>query len=73
MDCIFGHDDEVMIEKGKNEQLLNGKITYSIACEAAKSLGKAVVEKGAKSFIGYTEKFTFVHFNQQNSNFNDKR
>ena len=44
-----------------NESLLNSKITYAVSCEAAGDLGKKIVEKGGKAFIGYEGPFGFVH------------
>lgn len=56
---IFGYKDEVLVEEKKDEDILNGKIVYTIACEAAKSLGWSAVGKGCLCFIGYKERFTF--------------
>mgnify|MGYP000297658056 CR=1 FL=1 len=58
---IFGHNDEIIIAKGQNEEILKGKIVYTIACHAAKSLGKECIKKGTKCFIGYKEKFMFYY------------
>ena len=49
---------EKMLGEG-DEEVLKGKIIYTIACDAAKSLGKSIVEKGGKCFIGYNRKFVF--------------
>jgi len=56
---ILGYKDEVLIEENKNEDILKEKIVYTIACEAAKSLGEKSVAKGCSCFIGYKEKFVF--------------
>jgi hypothetical protein len=55
---IYGYNDEKMLEGG-DEEALKEKIIYTIACDAAKSLGKSIVEKGGKCFIGYNRKFVF--------------
>lgn len=54
---IFGFKEEVLIEKDKNEELLKGKIIYSLSCDSARKLGKSIVEKGAEAFIGYKNAF----------------
>ena len=54
---IFGFKEEVLIEKDKNEELLNEKIVYSLSCDSARTLGKSAIEKGAKAFIGYKNAF----------------
>lgn len=58
---VMGHDNEPLVCLDKNELLLSKKITYALACSSAKELGKSAVAKGAKSFIGYTEDFIFLH------------
>jgi hypothetical protein len=55
---VYGYNDEKVIGEG-DEKVLRGKIIYTIACDAAKSFGKSVIEKGGKCFIGYNRKFTF--------------
>lgn len=59
--AIYGHKDEPLIVSGENEDLLKSKITYAIACDAAADVGKRIVEKGGDAFIGYENKFCFVH------------
>lgn len=57
---IAGQDNEILIEAKQNEVLLSEKIVYARSCEAAKSLGHRVVQKGALAFIGYKEKYFLV-------------
>ena len=59
-DSIRGHQNEVLIGLGTNEALLEGRITYSIACGAAKHLGPAAVKNGG-TYIGYIRDFRFYH------------
>ena len=56
-DKVCGFKDEVIIQKGKNEDLLKGKIVYSLSCSSASELGESAVLKGTKTFIGYQEPF----------------
>jgi len=50
---IAGHDNEILIEKNKNENLFRGKIIYARSCNAANKLGPSCVKKGTLVFIGY--------------------
>ena len=54
---ICGFKDEIIIQLNENDNLLKGKIIYSLSCSSAKSLGKNAVKKGAHAFIGYKEPF----------------
>jgi hypothetical protein len=56
--AIYGYNDEKIVEKG-DEEIFKQKIVYTIACDAAKSLGESIVKKGGECFIGYREKFEF--------------
>ena len=56
---IKGHKNEVIIEVGNNESLLNGRIVYARACEAGAELGKSCTEKNNGCFIGYSLPFVF--------------
>jgi len=58
---ICGHEDEPLIVSNENESLLNSKTTYAISCEAAADLGKRIVEKDGKAFIGYEGPFGFIY------------
>jgi len=57
---IYGNDDEVLIKSGLNEDLLNSKIVYAVACSCAAILGPSSVKKGCKAFIGYKRPFMFA-------------
>lgn len=56
---VAGHNNEVLVEVGVNEAVLSHAIVYARSCSCAKRLGPAVVAKGAKAFIGYSEDFVF--------------
>jgi len=55
--CICGFKDEMLIESKRNEELLKGRIVYSLSCSSAKVLGKDAIEKGTEAFIGYDNAF----------------
>ena len=55
---IYGHKDKPIVKLGENEELLKGKITYSVACNAAFKLGKSCICKNTY-FVGYENKFVF--------------
>jgi len=59
-DCIFGHDDKVLIKAGENHKFLQGKITYALSCSSGKKLGPEVVEDKNSTYIGYDNDFAFV-------------
>jgi hypothetical protein len=59
-DCMFGHNDQVLIKAGDNHRLLQGKITYALSCSSGKKLGPRVVEDRNSAYIGYDDDFAFV-------------
>ena len=72
-DKITGHNGQTLLKANMNESLLNDKIGYALSCSSAKKLGKCLVEKGTKSFIGYKEDFIFLHEKDKSSQpLNDK-
>ena len=58
--AVAGHDDEILVEAGDNEDVLNSKITYALSCRSGKKLGPKSIEKGAKGYIGYDDDFIFI-------------
>lgn len=54
---VAGHDNEILIKNGENEILLKNRITYAVACSAAKKLGEICAGENT-TFIGYDEYFT---------------
>ncbi len=58
--CIMGHNNEVLLAVGKNEQLLISKIIYSLSCRSGKKLGLKGVQIGASAYLGYDDDFIFV-------------
>lgn len=58
---ITGNQNEILLEKEKNEELMNGTIVYARSCFALVKLGEACVEKGgARGFVSYSLPFSFV-------------
>lgn len=57
-ECVFGHNDEKLIDAKSNGDLLKGKVTYAVSCNSAKRLGKACADKNT-AYIGYDESFVF--------------
>lgn len=57
---LAGHDDEILLRTGGNK-ILNGNIVYARSCDAATNVGKELIGKGAKAFIGYIRKFNLVY------------
>ena len=58
--AILGQDGQVIIEQGKSEPLLTGRIVYVRACQTAKTLGKSCIKRKTDAFIGYKEDFIFI-------------
>jgi len=57
--CITGHNEEPLIESGKNSYLLKDRVVYMRSCDSGKVLGPQLIKEGAKAFIGYKELFRF--------------
>lgn len=58
-DRIYGQNDKDLVIAGENEDLLENKIVYVVACDSSEELGPKCVENGATCYIGYKEKFLF--------------
>ena len=57
---ITGHNNEVLLAVGENEELLISKIVYALSCRSGKKLGYESVKKGALGYIGYDDDFIFI-------------
>jgi len=60
---ICGYDDEVLVEAGKNEELLSDTVVYARSCRAAEYLGRRCVQTGAVAFVGYNRDY-FLGYSQ---------
>lgn len=59
-DRVCGHDNEVLIQAGDNDDYLGGKITYALSCDSGKVLGEAVAKREHTAYIGYADEFIFA-------------
>ena len=57
---VTGHDNQVLVEAGKNEKILSDRITYALSCNSARVLGEKVAKNNGSAYIGYTDEFIFV-------------
>jgi len=58
-DLVCGHNNEVLIQAGKNDAALKGMVTYALSCSSAQVLGPAAIKAGATAYIGYNKDFIF--------------
>jgi hypothetical protein len=59
-DCVTGHDNEVLIQRNVNHDILKGKIVYALSCKSGKGLGESIKEYGNSAYIGYGDDFIFI-------------
>jgi len=70
---ICGHQEEVIIREGDNEELIKNRIIYSLSCSSALKLGKKVGDVKT-TFIGYVDEFALgMDINSQTAIYRDKR
>jgi len=60
-DCVTGQDQEPLVIKGQNTNILASRITYAISCDSAKGLGDEVGKYPSTAYIGYDRKFGFMY------------
>lgn len=60
-DSIMGFNNEPLITKDVNDQLLTGCIVYARSCDVAKGLGRSIIKKGTLAFIGYMKSYILGH------------
>jgi hypothetical protein len=58
--AVAGHNNEILVEVGDNENVLDSKIVYALSCKSGKKLGPQSIEKGANCYIGYDDDFVFI-------------
>lgn len=61
VDLVMGHNNQLLIKAGINEELLKSKIVYSRSCKSAKVLGPKSIQAGALSYTGYEDDFIFIY------------
>lgn len=57
-DAVGGHNNEILVKNGENEQLLKGRVTYAVSCDSAEKLGPACADENT-AYIGYRKNFVF--------------
>jgi hypothetical protein len=62
---ITGWKGEPILKAGVDDTLLEGKTIIALSCLAGKELGKTLVERGAKAFLGFRKPFSF-YFSSEN-------
>lgn len=60
-ETIFtGHWYNKIFESCVNDDKLKGRVVYLLSCLTAVTLGKTIVEKGGKAYLGYKVEFTWI-------------
>ena len=57
---VAGQNNKILVQAGKNHNLLKGSVVYSRSCKSACKLGPQAIIAGCKAYIGYNEDFVFV-------------
>ncbi|MFH1361592.1 MAG: hypothetical protein ABIH69_02940 [bacterium] len=59
-DHVTGHNDEILIKMDDNHEILEGRITYALACKSGKLLGQRISKNNGATYIGYSDDFIFI-------------
>jgi hypothetical protein len=59
VDCVTGHNCEILLKSGENDDLMKNRIVYALSCWALSGLGKECAKSGTDAFIGYFLPFMF--------------
>lgn len=65
---IFGQFNKVLLDEDSVDIDLSGAIIYARSCNSAVILGQALVDRGVKSFIGYSQEFAICQTTSKISN-----
>ncbi|KKU25504.1 MAG: hypothetical protein UX37_C0020G0004 [Microgenomates group bacterium GW2011_GWA2_46_16] len=57
---VTGYDNEPLVTKNDNPEILAGTVVFARACQSALELGEEAVKRGCKAYIGYNDDFVFV-------------
>ena len=60
-DFVCGDNDEIIVQKDRDEFLLKDKIVYALSCQSAKNLGPSCIKKGTTAYLGYDDDFIFLY------------
>ncbi|MCL4339451.1 hypothetical protein M1271_07265 [Patescibacteria group bacterium] len=59
-DCVTGHDNEVLVKKGENENVFKNTIVFARSCSSANGLGLSCSKNVNTTYIGYTGDYYFM-------------
>lgn len=59
-DRVGGYNNEVLVQSGRNESILSGRVVFARSCRSAVILGRSCVKRGVKVYLGYIDDFVFV-------------
>ena len=58
-EAVAGQDNDIILSVGNGTDLLKNRTIFVRACDAGVILGKEIMTKGAKGFVGYIQPFMF--------------
>ena len=61
---LAGYDNESILTSNENSSICSQSVVYIRSCSAAMVLGASLIKHGARSFIGYLNKFGFMRLVQ---------
>ncbi len=59
-DTYYGVNKEIILNQYTDSKYVENMVHYLIACNTAEKLGKVLINKGAKAFIGWDDTFKVV-------------
>jgi hypothetical protein len=59
-EVICGFKDEVLLDEITDPSIIRGQIIFARSCNAGELLGHILVDKGVKTFIGYSKSFSIA-------------
>ena len=59
-DVICGFNDDVLLDEAANSSVVKGLLIFARSCNAGEHLGQILVDKGVKTFIGYSKSFSIA-------------
>ena len=59
-DCVCGFDNEVLVKKNENEEILKDTVVYARSCSSALGLGKSCAKNVNTTYIGYDADYWFM-------------
>lgn len=71
-EMIAGWGNLPILKAGVDDAILEGRTIIALSCSAGKELGKVLVERGAKAFLGFQRPFTFYFESKSNPTSDEK-